>query len=130
MASVIALTLVSWLAASNHCSLGGMAILQAAAPGAHTCCGKEKSAPEAPLRTVECCEKLTAPLPMAAAAPHWQPLVLYPAWVEAPARICPSLASEPEAFSFSSTGPPGARTFAELVLQDSLPVHAPPVFVG
>lgn len=129
VAAVIALTLVSWLAASNHCSLGGMSLLPAATHGKHTCCSQEKSASSSPLRYMECCEKLSAPLPAFAAAPHWQPLALHPAWIEAPVRISPALSSGSEAPVFFSTGPPGL-SFAELVLQRSLPVHAPPVFIG
>ncbi len=101
-----------------------MAALQKAAHAPHSCCDKGK--PDAPAPTLQCCEKLSAPLPAAVVAPSGDPVICATLWLETPWEISGPAARESGTVLLLSTGPPGSLSFAELVLQRSLPVHAPP----
>jgi len=104
-----------------------MAAWQKLAHAPHSCCDKDK--PDTPVQTVQCCEKLSAPLPNAVTAPQGDLVVCATLWLETPWEIsCPATRENGTVFLFP-TGPPGSLSFAELVLQRSLPVHAPPFAV-
>ena len=125
---MVALLIVSWLIFTNHCALGMMFRAAQAATDSTPCCGGKKTPkPDAPASPLECCKikvarssakaELTKP-----AAPklqiHLPFLVIVPALQPA----------EPSRTAFANGhGPPRALTFAETVLQRSLPSHAPPL---
>ena len=123
------MTLLGWLALSNHCALGLMA-KTVVAQKAHSCCHNGNSEPvKEPgdgKRNVECCKSLHAVLPDGAKLPaaHAPVFAVLPVvWVLALQAQMPERTA-----SAGDTGPPpDVPTFAELVLQRSLLSHAPPV---
>ena len=123
--AVIAIAICSWIAVSNHCAIAAAATeidkAQAECPF-HSKPAKQKEQSS----HVQCCKILRAVVfaktkdwarndakfydanfPVQAGA-----FVLYPSRVVAPLLL--------------DTGPPGAFSFAELILQRSLLAHAPP----
>ena len=122
----VAVTILSWLAISNHCAFGAIADrdreTQSACPF-HS----EPVKPQLPPSGTQCCKILRAVVPVVTKS--WArddgkfssvdlrvdefPLVEHSH--TAPSPLC------------LDTGPPEAPTFAELILQRSLLAHAPPV---
>lgn len=121
--SAAALVMVtSWLAISNHCAL---AALSAARPAADECPMHSQPAKEKTPTTLVCCKVLRAAdvsVTVKVATPQLCLLapIEHAAMVVAPQPFF----SAPSALL--DTGPPGLRTFAELILQRSLLAHAPP----
>lgn len=120
---VVALIGITFFAASNHCSLSVMTSLSKAG---HSCCHEENDAGQ-PRNMLECCTSLPAPLPATLSAPAAHLFVLQPLWGEVPPSL--EVSAPVPVGTFSDTGPPGLKTFAESVLNRSLLAHAPPVFV-
>ena len=121
----VAIAICSWIAISNHCAFA------AVASGMHKaqteCPFHSKPAkPKKQSSQVQCCKVLRAIV--LAKTKNWarddgrfgnanfiiqtDALILHSSRVEAPLLL--------------DTGPPGARSFAELILQRSLLAHAPP----
>ena len=122
----VLLTIAAWFCLSNHCAFGlsaspAEAVVEAGQCPMHSAPAKQKPAPHLP-----CCKDLRAvasPVVKSVAA-FAQQLVgsqEYAAEIFLPP---PHLAIELYALD---TGPPGALTFAESVLQRSILAHAPPV---
>ena len=119
----VLITSLSWLVVSNHCALGAVvsepkAMTTQPCP-MHSQPSKQKDATDLP-----CCKTLRAvavhPAKSFAAA------IFFLAHVEfAAASIIPSPQIQRGTLALD-TGPPGARTFAESVLQRSILAHAPP----
>jgi hypothetical protein len=124
--------LVVWFTVSNTCGLAlieGKRHFARTAAVLHGCCpsGEEgpQNQPAAPVKV--CCKSLHA-VPIAAGSK------LLP--IESAGALCvlaSRLFSEMEALErggdgvLNGTGPPELRSFAEVVLQRSLQIHAPPV---
>jgi hypothetical protein len=121
----VAVTICSWLAISNHCAFGAIAApadeTQSACPF-HSDPDKKKEQPP----PLQCCKVLRAVA-----------LVVTKSWarddakfsdINLPFERCALVAHShvTPAPLFLDTGPPKARTFAELILQRSLLAHAPP----
>jgi hypothetical protein len=125
-----AIMLFSWLAISNHCALGSL-MKNVSSPQAHaSCCGRNTSqergkAPGSDTR--ECCKTLhalPAPTPAKVVLPAAQPLTIPQVW----ALMDEVLHAPPvRRLVVMDSGPPLAWSFAEEVLQRSLPSLAPPV---
>jgi hypothetical protein len=121
------LTMVAWFAISNHCVLGAIEA-QAGNPVAH--CHDHQSSPAQPGdgdQESPCCKTLRATVAAPVKPPEAQPdtsLFVY----ESISQIHAYDDRQLERVSyFADTGPPGASTFAELVLHRSMRVHAPPL---
>jgi hypothetical protein len=121
----VAIAIFSWLAISNHCAFGAIADrgreTQSACPF-HS----EPVKPQPPPSTTQCCKILRAVVP-----------VVTKSWERDDAKISAvdlrvdeftfvAYSHTTSAPLFLDTGPPKARTFAELILQRSLLAHAPP----
>jgi hypothetical protein len=123
--ATVAIAICSWLAISNHCAFSALAFPVSQAQSAcpfHSKPAKEKKHSAG----VQCCKTLRAVVPTVAKS--WTrndtdfsdvdlcfkefALITYSRSQPAPL--------------FLDTGPPGAPTFAELILQRSLLAHAPP----
>src|SRR4051794_35730357 len=109
----------AWSVASNRCALA--AVFSPASP-THECCAKRlahEAQPQPAKRTCECCQELGA-LPVkseAGLAKMPEFAVLFElAWNAVAALECAASREEVA----PATGPPEARSFAELVLQRSL----------
>jgi hypothetical protein len=126
--ATVAIAICSWLAISNHCAFSAVAAsfgeTQSACPF-HSKPAKQKKHPAG----VQCCKTLRAVVPMVAKSwtrndTDFSDVDLY---FEELAFIAYSHNKPPPLLL--DTGPPGARTFAELILQRSLLAHAPPARV-
>jgi hypothetical protein len=120
------LTISAWLAISNHCALGTMARVEK--PPDNQCPFHSKhSTPAKPKRSNDspCCKILRAVAPIGiqdfAAKMFAVDRIDFAAALiaTAPRIVIPTSALD--------TGPPGANSFAELILQRSILAHAPPV---
>jgi hypothetical protein len=123
---IVGLTICSWLTISNHCALMAVAApvadLQSACPF-HSKPTKQKEQSS----QLQCCKILRAI--MANSAKHPARLVIVLADVDIPfvelvVFAWPKISVNSVALD---TGPPGAFSFAELILQRSLHAHAPPI---
>ncbi|PYJ26525.1 MAG: hypothetical protein DME90_11635 [Verrucomicrobia bacterium] len=122
---VVAIAICSWFAISNHCAFAALATktdsVQTECPF-HSKPAKQKQEPS----QVQCCKILRAVF--LAKTKSWAPdnskFSNAPFRVEVFAHL--ALAHNERALLSLDTGPPGARSFAELILQRSLLAHAPP----
>jgi hypothetical protein len=125
---IVALALCSWISISNHCALG--AIATKSEPAQNECPFHSKPAEsQQPAAGIQCCKILRAVVP-----------VVTKSWARDDAKFS-SIDPRVDEFAlvarshttpaplFLDTGPPKARTFAEVILQRSLLAHAPPVRV-
>jgi hypothetical protein len=123
---VVAVVICSWLAISNHCAFAAVTAkkseaTQSTCPFHHSKPAKPKSQPAG----IQCCKILRGVV--AAMAKTWmrddakfstvdlrvKELLLASIWAGNPPLLL-------------DTGPPGPRSFAELILQESILAHAPP----
>jgi hypothetical protein len=118
---------VAWLLATNHCAFATIAAHSAKA--AHACCHEEDAPhPSAP-QSMQCCDALKASLPAQAVVPAASLSALLPDWTAT--EVLPRLVAVENLRATPATGPPPrAESFAEIVLNRSLPALAPPVFVA
>lgn len=122
---VVMVAICSWIAISNHCAFAALATKAVMAQNEcpfHSKPAKQKEQSS----QVQCCKVLRAVV--LAKTKSWMrdhanfsTVVLY---FEEWARVGHSRAAL--APLFLDTGPPGAHSFAELILQRSLFAHAPP----
>ncbi len=125
VSAIVIVTAVAWMFASNHCAIAATAL--AAKASEHSCCHKDGAEHKAPHNSSQCCEAFNVPVPDQVSAPVLKLCELPPvgipslaiADVPAPDLSIPGF--------LSAAGPPGLESFSELVLQKSLPAHAPPV---
>jgi hypothetical protein len=112
----------AWILASNHCALRAME--SSRITGRHDCCHSEREPAQSKGQSARCCEDLAAPMPSAAAAPV---LPLKELRVNFAALIEQQVAASLTVGFSEGAGPPRATPcFAVLVLNRSLPAHAPP----
>src|SRR5436190_13540698 len=122
---VVAITICSWFSISNHCAFAAMATKsdspQAACPF-HSKPEKQKEQSS----QVQCCKILRAVVPTIAKS--WTRGDGDVSDIHFPFEDCRLLGyfRDPLAPLLLDTGPPGARSFAERILQRSLFAHAPP----
>jgi len=122
---IVAVAICSWFAISNHCAFAALATKTDSARAG--CPFHSKPAKqEKPSTGAQCCKILRAIAPVAAKS-----------WMRDHANLSSAnLSLEERAYvrysrialepRFVDTGPPDARSFAELILQRSLLAHAPP----
>ena len=123
--ATVAITIFSWLAISNHCAFG--AVATKSEPSQSECPFHSKPAKQKEQSTqVQCCKILRAVVSTAGKSwtrdhtsfsdidLYFEKLALI---VTSRNALLPLLLD---------TGPPGARSFAELILQRSILAHAPP----
>lgn len=115
------LSLTAWFLLSNHCALGVIAApAEAGGCPMHSAPAKKKPAAKTP-----CCKEIRAVVAkcVQVAALEMRPI--------ASQDYAPEIFLRPsrEATEIDGldTGPPGGFSFAELVLQESMLAHAPPV---
>jgi hypothetical protein len=121
---LVAIAICSWLAISNHCAFAALATrtdsTQSECPF-HSKPAKSKEPPAG----MQCCKILRAVL--FATAKSWARDKASFSNVDLRIQECILLAAQQNVASLLlDTGPPGGRSFAELILQRSLPIHAPP----
>jgi hypothetical protein len=122
---VVLFVIFSWIAISNHCAFGAVVTQAEASPAACPFHSKPTKQNEQPT-SVQCCKILRALV--STASKSWvrddTSFSDFDLYFEKLAPIASSRnASGP---LLLDTGPPGARSFAELILQQSVLAHAPP----
>jgi hypothetical protein len=140
---IVLVTMSAWLAISNHCALGaaaseasGMGFQSASdhrqdADAAECPFHSKQSAPARPKQSSAspCCKILRA-IVTSSGKIFMRPMVNL---ADVDLAFAKLLVFAPPKISFRGatldTGPPGATSFAELVLQRSILAHAPPVLV-
>ena len=123
--AVVLIAICSWLAISNHCAFAAVATktnsVQTECPF-HSTPAKQKQEPS----QLQCCKILRAVV-----------FAQTKSWARDDAKffdvdlcveefVLVALLPNAQASSSLDTGPPGARSFAELILQRSVLAHAPP----
>jgi hypothetical protein len=127
--AIVVVTICSWFAISNHCAFAALAAktdsTRAECPFHSKPAKQEKQS-----AGVQCCKILRAIVPIVTKSwtrddTGFSGVDLCPEERAGVAHLRPALAP-----SFLATGlPAGARSFAELILQRTLPAHAPPSLV-
>jgi hypothetical protein len=121
------LTIAAWFCLSNHCALGLALPATEPIPAAETdgCPMHSAPAKKNPATTTPCCKNVRAVVAKTVAATAIIARSIgaqtFAAQLVTPP---PRLPTEVELLD---TGPPGRFSFAELVLQESMHAHAPPV---
>jgi hypothetical protein len=125
--TIVVVAICSWFAISNHCAF---AALSTRTEPVQNGCPFHSKPKEKPSPGAQCCKILRAVAPVTAKN-----------WARDDAKFSFDYSYHGEnastiAYSQTTlvllsfdTGPPGARSFAELILQRSLLAHAPPVLV-
>jgi len=124
---LVAVMLLSWLVITNHCALAQIQSKQAASAGhAHCHGGGSDDGKKGPGDGMsECCRVVKASLADQADLHLDATKLLRYAFVIADA---PGVRTAgPAVMFYFDHGPPGAASFAEIVLQRSLLSHAPPI---
>jgi hypothetical protein len=121
---VVLLAFSTWFALSNHCALGAIAPSTESNPEMRGC-PMHSTPKKNPAAKTPCCKDVRATVAKSIAA---NPIALrLIGWRDYAAEIF----SEPAKIAIEieglDTGPPGCLSFAESVLQESMPSHAPPV---
>jgi len=122
----VAVAIFSWVAISNHCAFSALVAQTHATQSACPFHSRPAKTPPQPAG-IQCCKILRAVVP-----------TITKGWARNDAGVSDAdLYFEKLAFIANSqsatspllldTGPPGARSFAELILQRSVLAHAPPV---
>lgn len=121
----VLLTISAWFLLSNHCALGIIAVPAGAAPEAGGCPMHSAPAKKKPAAKTSCCKEVRA------VVAKWVQVVALEMRPIASQDYAPEILLRPscEAVEIDGldTGPPGRFSFAELVLQESMLAHAPPV---
>jgi hypothetical protein len=123
--AIVPFMMFSWIAISNHCAFG--AVATKSEPSQSECPFHSKPAKQKEQSTqIQCCKTLRAVV--TTLAKSWTRNDTDFSDVDLCFKEFALIAysrSQPAPL-FLDTGPPGARTFAELILQRSLLAHAPP----
>jgi hypothetical protein len=121
----VAIAICSWIAISNHCAFAAMATRDASGLAACPFHSKPEKQKEQSSQ-VQCCKILRAVAPTIAKS--WTRSDSVFSDIDFPFEYHRLLADFRDALAplLLDTGPPGAHSFAELILQHSLLAHAPP----
>ena len=123
--AAVAIAICSWVAVSNHCAFA--AVASEINKGQTECPFHSKPAKQKEQSSqVQCCKVLRAVV--FAKTKDWARNDAQFCDANFPVQACAFVvcSSRPVAPLFLDTGPPGAFSFAELILQSSLLAHAPP----
>jgi hypothetical protein len=123
---VVVLSLTAWFLLSNHCALGVIAASNEAAPEAEGCPMHSAPVKKKPVSQTPCCKDVRAVVAkvLNKATPFASRSVGWCGYAVANFRLPLQVVLE---IGGLDTGPPGCLSFAELVLQESMRAHAPPV---
>jgi hypothetical protein len=120
------LTIAAWFSLSNHCALGSVTLPVEAGVEASGCPMHSAPAKKKPAAKLPCCKDLRAVAAKAAASAMAATVRFVGAQDYAVETSVP-----PPRIAIGvdglDTGPPGAFSFAESVLQQSILAHAPPL---
>ena len=120
------LSIAAWMVLSNHCALGVVALPVETGVEASECPMHSAPAKKKPAAKIPCCKDLRAVAVKAAANAMAATIRLVGAQDYA-VEIFVSPPHVATCVDGLDTGPPGAFSFAESVLQQSIFAHAPPL---
>lgn len=126
--SLVAVLMVAWLVATNHCAMGLMRSASTAKGGHAHCHGGDSKKDQPPGDVRECCKALHVGLPGAKVEAKWDASQFAVQVVALIQIFAEPTEPQPGVMVFDH-GPPRALSFAESVLQRSLLGHAPPFAV-
>jgi hypothetical protein len=121
----VLLTIGAWFVLSNHCALGAIAITTDSEPQMSGCPMHSAPAEKKPAPKMSCCKDIRAVVAKSVGAMVPGVRVISPP--DYAPKIFPPLPGLAIAIEGLDTGPPCRVSFAELILQESLFSHAPPV---
>ena len=124
----VLLAIVSWIAISNHCAFSAISAPVGDTQGAcpfHSKPPKQKEQPS----QVQCCKVLRAVVPAATKSSARDDANFPGGDLRFEKFAFLALSRNAPTPLLLDTGPPGALSFAELILQRSLLTHAPPILV-
>ena len=123
----VIITAVAWFFISNHCVLAELQDAPKAKTSCHQpCCGNQPPAKNTTESATECCKTLNATLVVAKKLVGYDTsLFALQFYFVAPELLLNDSKAAVRGTEFD-TGPPFAKTFAELTLQRSILAHAPP----
>jgi hypothetical protein len=122
----VLITIAAWVILSNHCALAVLALPAETVVEAGGCPMHSASVPKKkPASKIPCCKDVRAIVATKCVTfnPAMEPMALSDCGTRDIALLTRG-AVEVESLD---TGPPGCLSFAELVLQESMRAHAPPV---
>ncbi len=126
---VVAVSIVAWVSISNHCALGGLIATKAqSAVAPMHCHGNQPSPPnKSGEEEMPCCKMLRATVTSEAKIVQVasQDFVPIQSWIAADLIFANEIQLRCDSDELD-TGPPFARSFAELILHRSVFAHAPP----
>ncbi|MCA1657973.1 MAG: hypothetical protein LC627_01595 [Verrucomicrobiaceae bacterium] len=125
---IVAFGAAAWLAISNHCALAAMQNpAEVRRPSCHAMApAKEAPAKDEQKNVVECCKVLRATLLTLSKNLAAADTLAFVAHTYVGLPLPRAVESRLISIFEWDTGPPGAGSFAELVLQRSILAHAPP----
>jgi hypothetical protein len=124
--STVLITIAAWVLLSNHCALGVLALPAETAVETGGCPMHSAPVPKKkPASKIPCCKEVRAIVATKSvtATQAMEPVALSD---YTPRDVAPPTRGALEVESLD-TGPPNSLSFAELVLQESMHAHAPPV---
>jgi hypothetical protein len=124
--AVVAFSLAAWFLLSNHCALGVIAASTEAASETEGCPMHSAPVKKKPVSKTPCCKDVRAVVAkiVNTATAFASPSVTRFDYAAENFRVPSQVVFE---IGGLDTGPPGCFSFAELVLQESVRAHAPPV---
>jgi hypothetical protein len=122
---VVILSLAAWFLLSNHCALGTIVLTTESEPQMNGCPMHSAPAEKKPATKTPCCKDVRAVVAKCVGATVPGVRLICPR--DYAAQIFQSLPHVAIEIEGLDTGPPGRVSFAELVLQESMLAHAPPV---
>jgi hypothetical protein len=122
---VVLASLTAWFSLSNHCALASAAVGENPEAETSNCPMHSTPAKKKPVSKTPCCKEVRAVVAKCVVANTV--LLRLARSVDYAAEILLSPSRDVGDLESLDTGPPGSFSFAELVLQQSMPAHAPPV---
>jgi hypothetical protein len=123
--STVVVSLLAWFLLSNHCAIGAIVLSGDSEAPTSGCAMHSAPAKKKPAAKSPCCKDVRAVMAKTAGATTaGAGAICARQYTLQILRLLPPVATAVEALD---TGPPGRVSFAELVLQESMLAHAPPV---
>jgi hypothetical protein len=125
---IVLMMSVAWFAIANHCALAGLLAMQAkpAISSCHHCAGDQSPTKNKDADGSECCKTLNATLVVAKKLVGYDTSLFALQFYFVAPELLPNDSKAAVRGTEFDTGPPFAKTFAELTLQRSIFAHAPP----
>jgi hypothetical protein len=123
----VIITALAWFVISNHCALAEVqGASKAKTSCRQPCCGDQQPAKSKSETGTECCKTLNATLVVAKKLVGYETSLFALQFYFVAPELLLNNSKAADRGTELDTGPPFAKTFAELTLQRSILAHAPP----